>query len=640
MQPITAEHVSKAYGMKTLFKDIAFTINEQDKIGIIGINGTGKSTLLRLVSGQESPDSGHIALHKNLRVEHLKQDHEFQDDLTVIEQVLQGDSEVFRVLRAYESAVEASELNPSDTEITNRVLHYSSEMTRLDAWELESQVKTILTKLSVQDFSQPVSELSGGQKKRLALASALISPCDLLILDEPTNHMDNETIDWLEAYLERRKGALLMITHDRYFLDRVTNKILEIDHGQVYTYNGNYTEFLTKKMERVEMAQVLEQKRENLFRRELAWIRRGARARSTKQKARIERFDDLKNTSYVRNDQEVSISVGFTRLGRKTIELMDISKNYDDTLLFKNFSYTVLKDDRIGIIGPNGTGKTTLLNTIMGHIPLSSGTIEIGDTVNIGYFSQEADDMPLDMRGIDYIKDTAEYIRTEDGHHLSASVMLERFLFDDELQHAPISSMSGGERRRLYLLKTLMLAPNVLILDEPTNDLDIDTLKVLEAYMDDFKGIVITVSHDRYFLDRTCNKMFSFEAGGQIITYNGNYSDYQIYKATHLDELAPSAQGSKDLKPTSQKNVKVKTSKPKMTYQEKKDFEVIEGQIEALEMKLEAIEEGITQCASDFVKLQDLSTEKETIEEEIFEKMTYFEYLDTLNDKILNYKSN
>lgn len=638
MHPITVENVTKSYGMKTLFRDISFTINEQDKVGIIGINGTGKSTLLRLVAGQESPDTGLIDVHKTIRIEYLTQDQAFQDDLTVIEQVLQGDSEVFRVLRGYEAAVEQSEQNPDDASLTEDVLRYSSEMSRLDAWELESQVKTILTKLSVHDFKQPVRELSGGQKKRLALASALITPCELLILDEPTNHMDNETIDWLESYLEHRKGALLMITHDRYFLDRVTNKILEIDHGDVYTYDGNYTEFLQKKMERLEMAQILEQKRENLFRRELAWIRRGAKARSTKQKARIDRFEEIKNTSYVRNDKEVSISVGFTRLGKKTIELYDIGKSYGDTVLFGDFTYTVGRDDRIGIIGDNGAGKTTLLNSIIGHLPLTTGHVEIGDTVNIGYFSQEADDMPLDMKGIDFIKETAEYIRTEDGYRMSASVMMERFLFDDELQHAPISSMSGGERRRLYLLKTLMLAPNVLILDEPTNDLDIDTLKVLEAYLDDFKGIVITVSHDRYFLDRTCNKIFSFEGSGRIVPFVGNYSDYQIYKAEHLTESITGSQTVNDTKPPSQKTVKVKEDKPKMTWQEKKDYEVIEEEIDKLENRLESIDEAMAANQTDFVKLQDLSAEKEHLEEQILEKMSYCEYLEDLNDKILNYK--
>lgn len=635
MQAITIENVSKSYGVKTLFQDISFIVNEQDKIGIIGINGTGKSTLLRLIAGQESPDSGRINVHKSLNIEFLTQDHTFHNDLTVIEQVLQGDSEVFQVLRAYEDAIEKSEHAPDNIELSTQVMKYSQEMTRLDAWELESQVKTILTKLSVHDFNQTVSELSGGQKKRLALAAALITPCDLLILDEPTNHMDNATIDWLESFLEHRKGALLMITHDRYFLDRVTNKILEIDHGQVYTYAGNYSEFLQKKMERIELSQILEQRHENLFKRELAWIRRGAKARSTKQKARIDRFEEIKNTSYVRNDQEIAISVGFTRLGKKTIELIDVTKRYDRIELFKNFNYTVLRDDRIGIIGPNGAGKTTLLNSIIDPNLLTSGSVEIGDTVHIGYFSQEAEDMPLDMRGIDYIKETAEYIRTEDGQHLSASVMLERFLFDDELQHAPIKSMSGGERRRLYLLKTLMLAPNVLILDEPTNDLDIDTLKVLEAYIDDFKGIVITVSHDRYFLDRTCNKIFSFEGTDQIVSYKGNYSDYQSYKQDYLSDLTNDAPSTNEMDITTNKNLKVKTLKLKMTYQEKKDYESIEDTIEALELELEAIGSNMSANQTDFVKLQELSDQKEQIEEQIIEKMTYYEYLENLNNKIL-----
>jgi len=628
MAQITIEGLSKSYGMKDLFKNINFVINDEDKIGLIGINGTGKSTLLKIISGNESPDTGSIITSKGTRIEYLSQDPEFHDDLTVIEQVLKGDSEIFQVLRKYESALAISEHDPSNDAATTSVMTYADEMTRLDAWELESQVKTILTKLSITNFDQPIRELSGGQKKRLALAASLITTCDLLILDEPTNHMDNATIDWLETYLTRRKGALLMITHDRYFLDRISNRIVEIDHGSLYTYEGNYTTFLEKKMERIEMSEVLERKRDNLFRRELAWIRRGAKARSTKQKARIQRFETLEDTSFKRNDQEVTISVGFTRLGKKTIELISIGKSYDDKCLFKDFSHNILPDDRIGIIGANGAGKTTLLNTIIERIPLTTGSIELGPTLNISYFSQEAEDMDTSLRGIDYIKETAEYVSTESGHKLSASVMMEKFLFDDELQHAPISSMSGGERRRLYLLKILMLAPNVLILDEPTNDLDIDTLKVLEAYIDDFKGIVIAVSHDRYFLDRVCTKIFSFEGEGSVVPYTGNYSEYQAYKAEHVaSEVIAS-------KTQTTKTVKVKQEKLKMTWQEKKDYEVIEDEITVLEGKLESLDETINNNQTDFVMLQSLSVEKDGIEETLLEKMEYYEYLEDLSEQI------
>lgn len=622
---ITIEGLSKSYGMKTLFSNIAFVINDEDKIGLIGINGTGKSTLLKIIAGQETPDTGKIISGKNMTTEYLSQDPVFHEDLTVIEQVLKGDSEVFQTLRRYEEAIESENMDA--------VTKWSEEMTRLDAWELESQVKTILTKLSIHNFKQPIKELSGGQKKRLALASALISPCDLLILDEPTNHMDNDTIDWLETYLKGRKGALMMITHDRYFLDRIVDRIIEIDHGGLFTYDGNYTTFLEKKMERMEMAENLERKRENLFRRELAWIRRGAKARSTKQKARIQRFEDIKETSYLRNDQEVAIDVGFTRLGKKTIELEAMTKAYDSTLLFKDFSYTVLKEDRIGIIGPNGAGKTTLLNSIIGQVPLTSGHVDLGPTLNIGYFSQEAEEMDTSLRGIDYIKETAEYITAENGHKISASVMMEKFLFDDELQYAPISSMSGGEQRRLYLLKILMMAPNVLILDEPTNDLDIDTLKVLEGYIDDFKGIVITVSHDRYFLDRVCNKIFSFEGQGQVVVYTGNYSEYQAYKAENLKLIA---QEEKTKSIQTSKSGKVKTSKVKMTWQEKKDYETIEDDIAKMEEALEAFDGEIRQNQTDYVKLQELSDQKEALELELLEKMEYYEYLEDLSDQINN----
>lgn len=629
---ITIENLSKSYGIKTLFKNINFVINDDDKIGIIGVNGTGKSTLLKIIAGLESPDTGSLITGKNARIEFLSQDPVFHDDLTVIEQVLKGDSEIFRILRKYEEAIEDEDLDA--------VTKWSEEMTRVDAWELESQVKTILTRLSITNFHQPVKTLSGGQKKRLALAASLITPCDLLILDEPTNHMDNATIDWLESYLQRRKGSLLMITHDRYFLDRVVNRILEIDHGDLYAYEGNYATFLNKKLTRIEMAETLEQKRGNLYRRELAWIRRGAQARSTKQKARIQRFEAIKETSFKRSDQNVAIDVGFTRLGRKTIELNAMGKSYDDIVLFKDVSYHVLPDDRIGIIGPNGAGKTTLLNTIIGRIPLSSGTVDLGPTLNIGYFSQDAADMDISLRAIDYIKDTAEYINAENGHKISASVMMERFLFDDELQHAPISSMSGGERRRLYLLKTLMLAPNVLILDEPTNDLDIDTLKVLEAYIDDFKGIVITVSHDRYFLDRICDKIFSFEHNGLVNIYTGNYSEYQAWKVSSgMVSVEGGATRPLDQQTIQkQKSQKIKTPKLKMSWQEKKDYETIEDEITNLEERLEDIDTALAlpKNQSDFVKLEELSNDKEAVEEQLLEKMDYYEYLEDLAEQIKN----
>jgi ATP-binding cassette subfamily F protein uup len=631
MPLITLENLSKSYGMKSLFKNINLIINDEDKIGLIGINGTGKSTLLKIIAGYEPMDTGKITMAKKTSIEFLSQSPQFYDDLTVIEQVFKGDSEALQVLRSYEAALEKSIKDPNDTDLSNDVMKYSDMMTRLDLWELESQVKTILTKLSIHDFDQPVNQLSGGQKKRLALASALITPCDLLILDEPTNHMDNATIDSLQSYLERRKGALLMITHDRYFLDRVTNRIVEIDHSSIYSYEGNYTTFLQKKMERMEMAESQERKRENLYKRELAWIRRGAKARTTKQKARIDRFEQLEDTSFLRDDNDVHISVGFTRLGKKTIELDHLSKTYDDNQLFKDFSYTVLKDDRIGIIGPNGAGKTTLLNCIIGKTELSSGVIDIGPTLNISYFSQESEDMDPSLRAIDFIKETAEYISTEDGSKLSASVMLEKFLFDDELQYAPIYNLSGGEKRRLYLLKNLMMAPNVLILDEPTNDLDIDTLKVLEAYIDDFKGIVISVSHDRYFLDRICNKIFSFDESGQIIIFTGNYSDYMAYKAEYLTNTQTSTASSAD--PTT-KTQRVKTEQLKMSYQEKKDYETIESEMSKLEDQLAEVESDLAKYQTDFVKLQELTELKEQLEDELLEKMSRFEYLENLYQEI------
>ena len=627
---ILVDGLSKSYGMKVLFDKISFIIANEDKIGLIGINGTGKSTLLKIIAGLETMDEGIISQNKNIRIEYLSQSPIFHDNLTVLNQVLKGDSEIFVVLRAYESALNALALSPDNSSLTKKLLHYSDEMTRLNAWELESQVKTILTKLSITNFNESVSSLSGGQRKRLALASSLISSCDLLILDEPTNHLDNNTIDWLESYLLDRNGALLMVTHDRYFLDRVVSKIIEIDHSKLYIYDGNYTTFLTKKLERIELSEKLEHKRNNFFQRELAWIRRGALARSTKQKARIKRFDTLSDTHFTRNDETVSISIGYTRLGKKTISFEHASKSYDDLTLFSDFSYALQKDERIGIIGPNGAGKTTLLKALIDPSLLSSGSIVSGPTINIGYFSQDATDMDLNKLAIDYIKDTAEFIKTKENISISASSMMERFLFDDAHQYTPIHTLSGGEQRRLYLLKILMLAPNVLIFDEPTNDLDIDTLKILEAYLDDFSGIVIAVSHDRYFLDRVCNKIFSFEEKGKIVVYTGNYSDYMSYRQAHLSKLE---------KPTHTNNTtkvgKINPKKLKLSYQEKKDYESLDSEIDILMTQLDQVEELLILHATDFTKLESLAAKKELLEMKLLEKIDYLERLEALV-KIIN----
>ncbi len=593
MNIVTIESISKSYGVKTLFENISFTINDHDKTGLIGVNGTGKSTLLKIIAGYETPDTGLIKIPSGMSIEYLSQNPVFDPDSTVLEQVFRGESPATHSVREYE-------------------------------------VKTILTKLGINNFDEKIDTLSGGQKKRVALSRALISPCDLLILDEPTNHMDNNTIAWLETYLGKRKGALLMITHDRYFLDRVVNKTIELDGGKLYTYTGNYSAFIEKKLERQNLETAIERKRQNLYKKELNWIRTGAKARTTKQKARIQRFEELKDAKPNIDDSEIDISVAHSRLGKKIITFDNVSKSFGDKILIQNFSYVVLKNDRIGIIGDNGLGKSTLLNLIAGKLNMDCGTIDIGTTVNIAYFSQESEEMNINLRGIEYIKESAEYVTTADGTRISASQMMERFLFSKELQWTHISRLSGGERRRLYLLKVLMDAPNVLILDEPTNDFDIDTLKVLENYIDEFNGAVISVSHDRYFLDRTCNKIFSFEGCGKIAQYTGNYTDHIIHKKDVLNDNLKEGK-SKGKSNSSQRE---KKKKIKFTYKEKIEYEKIDAEIEILENKLTKLEDEIQKYATDFTKLQELMANKDIVEEELFYKMERQEYLSGIEEQM------
>ncbi|WP_430882579.1 ABC-F family ATP-binding cassette domain-containing protein [Fusibacter sp. JL216-2] len=638
MHVLTLENIAKSYSDKTLFDDINFSINDTDKIGLIGVNGTGKSTLLKIIAGVEYPDTGQILTMKNIRIGYLSQSPDFDLDATVIEQVFQGDSDILQLVRDYETVTEDLEKTPDDKTLIDKQLDLMNKMNAKNAWELESQVKMVLTKLGVHDFKAKIGTLSGGQKKRVALAQALITPCDLLILDEPTNHMDNETIDWMESYLKQRKGALIMITHDRYFLDNVSNKTIELDHGDLFSYDGNYTLFVEKKIERQQMAESMERKRQNLYRQELAWIKRGAKARSTKQKARIQRFESLQEESYLRQDGEVEISVAHSRLGKKVIELQNICKSFDDKKIIDDFSYTLLPDDRIGIVGKNGAGKSTLLNLITGKLRPDSGSIDIGSTVKIGYFSQESEALDESMRAIEFIREFGENVTTSDGTKITAGQMMERFLFDKDLQWTYINRLSGGEKRRLYLLSILMQAPNILILDEPTNDLDIDTLKVLEMYLDEFRGAVISVSHDRYFLDRTCQRIFAFTGGGHVQEHTGNYSDYAAYKKEMEDETnkqAPAMDKSKVSRPeedsTSHKKVK-------FSYNEQREFAMIEEEIESLESKLSKIDAEMATVSTDFVRLGELTTQKDEIEEALLEKMERFEYLSDLNDQIMAQK--
>lgn len=633
MNVLSIENISKNYGDKVLFDKVSFNIDDNDKIGLIGVNGTGKSTLLKIVAGVESCDFGCVNIPRGIRVEYLSQNPEFDSAATVLEQVFKGDLPSMQIIREYEKTLEDISKTMQDSVLQDKLISLSAKMDSLNAWELESQVKTVLTRLGISNFNDRIATLSGGQRKRVALAGALIAPCELLILDEPTNHMDNATIEWLEEYLQNRKGALLMVTHDRYFLDRVANRTIELDKGNLYTYTGNYSEFLEKKMERKILQTAMEKKRQSLYKKELEWIRAGAKARTTKQKARIKRFEEVKESKIDLDDSNLEISVAHSRLGKKIIEIKDISKSFDEKNIIKKFSYTFLRDDRIGVIGDNGVGKSTLLNVISGKIKIDSGSIDIGATVKIGYFSQEAEEMDGNLRAIEYIRDGAEYITASDGTMISASQMMERFLFNKDMQWVYISKLSGGEKRRLHLLRVLMEAPNVLMLDEPTNDLDIDTLKVLESYIDEFKGSVITVSHDRYFLDRICNRIFSFEGNGKIVEHTGNYSDFVEYKKNYVDV---EIEEKKVDKKRNTGTKKIKEKQLKFSYKEKLEYESIESDIEALEKRITEIEDDIAINLSDFLRLQELMEEKEKVETELLYKMERWEYLNELAEKIEN----
>ncbi len=641
MNILSAEGISKSYSEKILFNDISLGIGEGDKIGLIGVNGTGKSTLLKVIAGIETVDTGNIIKSNKVRVGYLEQSPAFEPGTTVLQQVFNGHSPVMVLLREYEDILLKSSQKPADEKLEKRLLDLMHQMDTMNAWTLESEAKTILTRLGIDSFEADVATLSGGQRKRIAMAGALINPTELLILDEPTNHIDNDTVDWLEKYLNTRKGALLMVTHDRYFLDRVANRIIELDNGKLYSYQANYSRFLEMKAEREELEQASERKRQNLFRNELEWIRRGAQARSTKQKARIERFEKLKDTDAPKQDESIEIQVGAARLGRKIIELENIKKSYDDKTLINDFSYVLLRDDRIGIIGPNGIGKSTLLKVLSGQIAPDSGKVEIGETVKTGFFTQEKTDMDQNLRVIEYIRTVAEHIETANGS-LSASQMLERFLFPPSVQWTPISKLSGGEKRRLYLLSILMGAPNILLLDEPTNDLDIQTLTILEAYLDEFPGAVITVSHDRYFLDRTANRIFSFEGNGEITKYAGNYSDYREYAAGREKQDGTGRAADPDKNSNSSQNKtewqKNKEKPLKFTFKEQKEFDEIDDVIAALESDIENVKKDIDKSATDFSKLQELLLKQQELEKELDLKMERWTYLNELAEKIENSK--
>ncbi|NFI03862.1 ABC-F family ATP-binding cassette domain-containing protein [Clostridium botulinum] len=639
MNIITLENIYKSYSEKILLNNISLGINDGDKIGLIGINGAGKSTLLKVVGGRDEFFDGSITKGKNVRIEYLSQNPDFKSGATVLEQIFRGDTKEMKLLMEYEDIlVKINTCNGEDFDTLNyKLIKLQGQIDSFNLWDLESEAKSILNKLGISNYNEIMDNLSGGQKKRVALASALITPCELLILDEPTNHLDAESIEWLEEFLNTRKGALLMITHDRYFLDRVTNRIIELDRGNLYTYPGNYTAFLEKKVERLETEQVKEEKRDALIRNELKWVRRGAKARTTKQKARLQRFDELVNTKSIEIKDNVDISFVGSRLGKKIVELYDVNKSFDKKQIIKDFNYLFLRDDRIGIVGENGAGKTTLVNLIRGLIPLDSGRIEIGDTVKVGCFAQDNAHIDHNLRVIDYVKEGGEYIPTEDGTKITASSMCERFLFDSTMQYTPIEKLSGGEKRRLHLLRVLMESPNFLILDEPTNDLDIETLKILESFLDEFMGIVIVVSHDRYFLDRICNKIFSYEGDGLIKEYNGNYSDFLIAK--EIEKNNKSLENEKSTNKVKKERVKNKEDKPKFTFKEQKEFETIDGDISTLESKIEYIDKDLEKNATNYGKLNELMKEKESLEQELEQKYERWEYLNEIAASIEEYNS-
>lgn len=599
MNVLNIEHVSKIFGEKRIFDDVSYGIHEGDKIGIIGINGTGKTTLLKIIAGIEEPDEGQIIKQNGLRITYLPQNPEFPEGATVLSYVIDG--------------------------------KFQQE------WNTESEAKTVLNKLGIADHDARIDTLSGGQKKRVALARTLINPADVLILDEPTNHIDNEMALWLEDYLNKFKGVIIMVTHDRYFLDRVTNKILEISHGKLYGYTANYSQFLELKAQREEMELATERKRQSVLRMEIEWAKRGCRARTTKQKARLERLEALKNGTAPVKDVTVELESIGTRMGKKTIELHHVCKSYDDKTIIKDFDYIVLKNQRLGIIGPNGCGKSTLMKLITGVIEPDSGEIEIGDTIQIGYFAQEAEEMNTNQRAIDYIKDVADYVPTKDGR-ITASQMMERFLFDGNLQYTPISKLSGGEKRRLYLCKVLMESPNVLILDEPTNDLDIPTLTILEDYLDSFNGIIITVSHDRYFLDNLVDRIFVFEGNGYLKQYEGAYTDYleaRLRMEGGQDVTAEKkVANAKKTKSTGKDWKKDRPTKLKFSYKEQKEYETIDEDIAALEEKIESLDAEMLKNATNSAKLSEIMAKKEEAEAALEEKMERWVYLNDLAEKI------
>jgi len=612
MTLITLRSLKKDFGIKEILRDASFSLEEGDKVGLIGINGSGKSTLLKMIAGLEPIDGGERWINSGAKIVYLPQQPDLDPEHTVLEQVFADSGDQMALVREYEDLSHQLAHAPADTEkLMARLSSLSQQIEAAAAWELETNAKIILTRLGIQDFEARIGDLSGGYRKRIALAAALLSEPDVLLMDEPTNHLDALSVEWLQSYLSRYRGALLLITHDRYFLDRVTNRILEIDRGDLYAYAGNYAYYLEKKAEAEEATASSQRKHTGVLRRELEWLKRGPKARSTKQKARIDRIREMQAQEFNSAQGKVEISTVGRRIGKKVIELTNLSKAYDGRTLIQDFTYTFSPEDRIGIIGPNGVGKSTLMDLITGRIPPDSGQVEIGSTIHIGYFDQHSDELSLNdnQRVIDYLKEVAELVKTTDGSVITASQMLERFLFPPNQQYAPIHKLSGGEKRRLFLLRVLMEAPNVLILDEPTNDLDVQTLAVLEDYLEDFNGCVIVVSHDRYFLDRTVDTIFAFEAAGKLRQYPGNYSVYLETKKDE-EEQEPQAQKQKtsQVQQPIQQAAQHSPQSRKLSFKEKREYETLEAQIPAMEAEKAELEKLLYHNPpGGFTKVQQLS---------------------------------
>lgn len=626
MSMLTVQNLYKSYGEKVLFDHVSFSITARDRIGLIGVNGTGKSTLLKVLAGLDSAEEGEMQHAKDFRVEYLSQEPELDPESTVLEQIFQGDSETMQALRSYEDALWRLNQNPADTKLIEKLMNEQQKMDNLDAWDASTAAKTILTRLGIDEYHKKAGDLSGGQKKRVAIARALIQPADLLILDEPTNHLDNDSIEWMESYMPQYPGALILVTHDRYFLNRITNRIYELDKGNLYAYEGNYQTYLEKKAEREEQEILSEQKHKNTLKRELEWLRRGAKARTTKQKARIQRAEEMKDVKFNTKKEQLDVQIGANRLGKKVMEINGLTKEFEGKTIIENFDYLLVPGDRIGIIGPNGSGKTTLLNMMAGRVAPDAGEIDTGTTVKVGYYTQDHQEMDGEMKLIDYIRDKAEVVHTADGDVVTAEQMLERFLFPRSQQWTYIRKLSGGERRRLYLLRVLMEEPNVLFLDEPTNDLDTQTLGVLEDYLDNFPGVVVTVSHDRYFLDRVVDRLIAFEKRGVVEEFYGNFSAFKEYKKQAEAEQKPVKSSRKDQEKPKKKK--------KLSFKEQQEWNGIEERIMNLETEIEQAQVELTEAGNDLGKAQELYKRQEELETELEQAMERWEELSLLVEEL------